>query len=100
MCLGWLLFRAQSVTQMVSMLHSIFFNFQCIQGLGIAPMVSQMIVYLIVILTVQLFQYWKDDPMIVLKSTIARRTIFYYICLVSIAIGGVIRATPFIYFQF
>jgi D-alanyl-lipoteichoic acid acyltransferase DltB (MBOAT superfamily) len=99
-CLGWLLFRAQTLEQMMHMFHSVVFNFHIMPDSGIGAMFSQMISYLIVIVTVQVVQYWKNDPMVVLKSNIVVRTIVYYLCLVSIAIGGVINATPFIYFQF
>ncbi len=94
-CLGWLLFRAQSMQQVFSMLQSIFFNFGIVRNTGIKFMAS--ILWLLII--IQLIQYWKNDLMFVYKRSPLITTVIYAIMFYSIAV----YSTPgyeFIYFQF
>jgi len=104
-CMGWLIFRAQSITQVLDMLYSLFFNF------SFSPDLLDMGLYLLffisVLIFIQLIQYVKDDLMIVMKWPAYRRTIlvlvivylFLYVMTLSeeALIGG---GSEFIYFQF
>ncbi len=94
-CLGWLLFRAQSMQQVFSMLQGIFFNFGIVRNTGIKFMAS--ILWLLIV--IQLIQYWKNDLMFVYKRSALITTVIYAIMFYSIAV----YSTPgyeFIYFQF
>lgn len=98
-CIGWLLFRAQSMTQVYHMLHSLLFNFRFDYGIGINDMIIKTVLYSSILLIVQLMQYWKDDLMAIYKWRPAyvaafHAIIFYLITMYSS--GG----AEFIYFQF
>lgn len=97
-CLGWLIFRAQSLTQMFHMLHSLFFNFS--YNFFTLQKATEVMSFIWLLLVVQMLQYRYNDLMIIFKSKTLVRIVFYYICLLSILLFGVYGAKEFIYFQF
>jgi len=100
LCLGWLLFRAQSMTQVFNMLQSLVWNFRFASGIGLEQIALKTIFFLWLLIVIQLFQYWKKDLMVMLKSHIVIRIAFCYICSLLLIIYGVSGAKQFIYFQF
>jgi D-alanyl-lipoteichoic acid acyltransferase DltB (MBOAT superfamily) len=99
-CLGWLIFRAHSMSQVFDMLRSLFFNFRIIRGIGLLNSVLYLAFLSWFLITVQFFQYKQNDLMFVLKSNTFIKAAFYFICLFSILFFGVSVSKQFIYFQF
>jgi len=100
MCIGWLIFRAQSITQAINMLHGLILNFQFTHVAELKDMVIRMVFFLWLLLTLQLFQYRKNDLMFIFKMPNFIRGIFYLIIFLSIVIAGARGGQEFIYFQF
>jgi len=98
-CLGLLIFRAQSMTQAVSMIQSLVFDLKFNQaeasniGLGIISFVW-------ILIMVQLLQFKTKDSMAVLKLHPVVRAIFYCVCLFLLLVYGATEGNEFIYFQF
>lgn len=97
-CIGWLLFRAESVTQAWHMFNSVIFNFNLTPSI-IAQGFKMVIFYLSVLLIIQFFQWIKKDLMVVYKCPTAVlatvQGIMFYL-MVTYASPGY----QFIYFQF
>ena len=99
-CIGWLIFRSQSVIQAFQMLHGLFLNFDPTTVAGIGYMVFRMMFFITLLLIVQMFQYWKDDLMVVYKSNPVVKAVFYFICFYLLILLGAGGGEKFIYFQF
>ena len=95
-CLGWLVFRAQSIAQALDMLRALALNFDLAGLVGL----KQVVFYIWVVAAVQIFQFLKDDLMVVLKMSVPARAAFYFICFYLIMIYGVAGGKEFVYFQF
>ena len=99
-CLGWLIFRAESLGQIFQMLRSIFFNFHIAHFVNLQDYGVKIVFYLCLLVMIQVIQYWKNDLMIIYKSNTVFRSFFYFILFVLIIIFGVTGGKEFIYFQF
>jgi len=99
-CLGWLIFRAHSMTQVFEMLRSIFFNFRIVHDLGLRETSLKLVFYLWLLLLVHLFQYKKNDLLFILRSNTYIKVVYYYACLFLLVFYGVTAGKQFIYFQF
>ncbi len=101
-CLGWLIFRAQSFTQIGQMLSAIIFNFDL--NLVRSPQMIltglEIIFYLFVLFFVQIVQYKTNDLLYMFKIPLPARVLFYYICALLLIIFGAYGGREFIYFQF
>ncbi len=97
-CLGWLIFRAESLAQVVQMIQTIS------AGTGLSTAGAQWLMHLIgfggLLLVVQLIQYMRDDLLILLRAPFALR----WVGQVALFYGFVLLGSPggqaFIYFQF
>ncbi|MFA5275296.1 MAG: MBOAT family O-acyltransferase [Candidatus Omnitrophota bacterium] len=99
-CLGWLIFRAESLTQAYSMLKSLFFNFQIIPKIGLKEMGLNIFSFLWFLILVQLFQYRKNNLMFILDASPLIRRLFYFVCYFLLLLFGATTPQPFIYFKF
>jgi len=99
-CLGWLIFRAQSLTQVWQMLLGLTSDFYITPDLHLGRVALKMVFFLWLLWIVELFQFRKNDSLIVLKSSVLIRTVFYYISFLLLLIFGVTGGKEFIYFQF
>lgn len=99
-CLGWLIFRAQSVQQIFEMLHGLFFNFKIVPGFNLRTELLNTLFYISPLIFVQSLQFYKKDMMAVLKLNILIKALFFVICFYLIIIWGVKSGQEFIYFQF
>ncbi|MFC1488281.1 MBOAT family O-acyltransferase [Thermodesulfobacteriota bacterium] len=99
-CFGWLIFRAQSIEQISQMLHGLTFNFDFMRGILIKTNIIQLAFFVFILGVVQLFQYWKRNLLVVLKTNVFVRAVFYTACFYLIWIFGVTTNEEFIYFQF
>jgi D-alanyl-lipoteichoic acid acyltransferase DltB (MBOAT superfamily) len=100
-CFGWLLFRAQNMTQLFTMLHGLIFNFDLTHNIGLIRFSAFKIAFFLwVLIIVQLYQYIKNDLTVIAKSNIFTRIAFYYTSVLLMISCGVTTARQFIYFQF
>lgn len=104
-CLGWLVFRAESMAQVYNMLQGLLFNFHI--ALGLADMIGGMSYFILFLLVIQVLQYVKKDLLLVIKWPKYAKLIFI-VAIIYLSFSGVIfggnvlikGGNPFIYFQF
>jgi alginate O-acetyltransferase complex protein AlgI len=98
-CFGWLMFRANSLTQLCNMLHSLFFDFNIVHS-GVKVIGCSIVFYTWLLLLIEVIQHRKNDLMIISKLATGWRYAFYYACFLSIMLFGYYGAKAFIYFKF
>ncbi|MCP4652140.1 MAG: MBOAT family protein [Candidatus Omnitrophica bacterium] len=114
-CLGWLIFRAESLAQIGQMIHALVFSFQLMPPIAAQLTPSAYLFAIVfwlkihikdlpfhtaVLLIIQWYQYKKNDLLAVFNSSTFIKVIFYYTCFLSIFFFGVAKKIQFIYFQF
>jgi len=99
-CFGWLLFRAQSLTQAYRMTEALICNFKFTNGSEIKFISISLIFYTCILIIIQIFQFLKNDHLFILKTKPALRAAFYVVCFCLLTIFGVSGGKEFIYFQF
>jgi len=97
-CLGWLIFRVRGVRLVFSMLKGIFINYHSVMGLGGFCLNIVQLIWLLVL--VQWMQFIEKDRMVIYKSNILVRAVFYIICFYAIVLYGAGGGKDFIYLQF
>ncbi len=95
-CLGWLIFRADSLEQAVVLLRAMLEH----PALPRAPELVRFLVVVVPLLMVQLVQYASDDLDVLARAPWYARSVFYTICFYGIVLGGEFGGEQFIYFQF
>jgi D-alanyl-lipoteichoic acid acyltransferase DltB (MBOAT superfamily) len=95
-CLGWLIFRATSLTQVWGMLDAIATRF-AVPATSVLLPVSLCILPLVLY---QLLQYLTRDLDIISKTPWFVRSAFYTSCFYAFVLGGNFSGGQFIYFQF
>lgn len=95
-CIGWLIFRAGSIRQILDMLGSFIFNFNVSLGMGFFSLIR--LVGMLIL--VQFAQFINNDQMVVYRSKIPLKAAFYVICFYLMVVYGVQGGKEFIYFQF
>lgn len=95
-CLGWLLFRAQSMEQALGMLSAIVHR----PAIPAASYLVPVLVVVVPLLIVQLIQYLSNDLDIIARTPWYVRSGFYTACFYAIVLGGNFGGQQFIYFQF
>ncbi|THB78233.1 MAG: MBOAT family protein [Desulfobacteraceae bacterium] len=97
-CLGWLMFRAQSFGQIRSFLFQMLVDLK--PDPAIYPQLIKLFFCLSLLTVVQVFKERTNDPYTILNWPPLIRGGIYLIVLLSIIIGGVQGGQEFIYFQF
>lgn len=97
---GWLFFRARSVSDALVMMKAIFTNFKWDPSLDIGFNLTLFIGFTWILIVVQFFQYKQNDLMVVYKAHPVVRTLFYVVTMLHLIIFGVTDGSEFIYFQF
>ncbi len=95
-CLGWLIFRANSIAQLVGMLRAIVYR-------PAIPASSYMLPVAVVILPLLLYQvaqYFSKDLDVMARTPWYVRSLFYTACFYAFVLGGEFGGGQFIYFQF
>ncbi len=95
-CLGWLLFRAESLEQVGGMLNAIVHR-------PAIPAASSLVPFLVCItplLAVQLAQYLSRDLDVISRTPWYVRSVFYTFLFYAYVRGGQFEGKQFIYFQF
>lgn len=95
-CLGWLIFRADSLEQAAGMLAAIFQRPAWPPGAYLVPAA----LVILPLMVVQLFQYLADDLDLIGRTPWYVRSLFYTACFYAIVLGGQFGGEQFIYFQF
>jgi alginate O-acetyltransferase complex protein AlgI len=95
-CLGWLIFRAGSMEQLLGMLEAIAYRPAIPPSAYILPIA----ITILPLLLVQFAQFaWKDLD-IVARTPWYVRSVFYTLCFYAFVLGGEFGGGQFIYFQF
>jgi alginate O-acetyltransferase complex protein AlgI len=95
-CLGWLIFRADSMDQAAGMLAAIVQR----PTIPAAAYLVPVAVTILPLLLVQLFQYCADDLDVIGRTPWYVRSVFYTACFYAIVLAGQFGGQQFIYFQF
>lgn len=96
-CLGWLLFRATSLVQVIDLLGAIVSGFG--SGHQTVILLTQLFSYLAILLVVQCIQWVKGDLLVLDRTPIAVRGVAYGVLFyLTVLHGG--TSNSFIYFQF
>ena len=95
-CLGWLIFRADSLHQAAGMLAAIFQRPAIPPAAYLVPVAAA----IIPLLLVQLHQYFADDLDVIGRTPWYVRSAFYTACFYAIVLGGQFGGEQFIYFEF
>ena len=95
-CLGWLIFRADSVEQAAGMLAAIFQR----PAMPAATYLVPVALTVVPLFLVQFFQYVADDLDVIGRTPWYVRSVFYTACFYAIVLGGQFGGQQFIYFQF
>ena len=99
-CIGWVIFRAPTLSQAMDMLASVAVNFVPTDPNAVMNSAGILLMLVLPLITIQVFQDLRNNTLIVLKSP---RVIRYGIILAlfwTTLLFGVFDAQPFIYFQF
>jgi alginate O-acetyltransferase complex protein AlgI len=95
-CLGWLIFRAASMEQLMGMLEAIVYR----PAIPASAYILPIAITIIPLLLVQFGQYATNDLEIVSRTPWYVRSVFYTICFYAFVLGGEFGGSQFIYFQF
>ena len=95
-CLGWLLFRAQSMEQAFGMLSAITTKF----AIPASSVLLPILVCIVPLLIVQIAQYVSNDLEVIFRTPWYVRSVFYAAVFYAIILGGEFGGKQFIYMQF
>ncbi len=98
-CLGWLIFRAQSPEQIYFMIKGLFTRFSLPEG-SIRFVYTHCFRFIWLLLVIQYLQYRKNDLLAILKMPAIIRGVIYFIIYYLIIVHGVEGGKEFIYFVF
>ncbi|HNR93372.1 MAG TPA: MBOAT family O-acyltransferase [Kiritimatiellia bacterium] len=99
-CLGWLLFRAESLHQIGAMLSALFTGFVWPSQLVLEHLVAAILFFGGLMMVIEWFQFRSSDLYVVLKWPLPVRVAVYLLMFYGLVIFGVQDAQSFIYFQF
>ena len=95
-CFGWLIFRAQSIAQIIGMTRAILER----PAIPAASYLVPVVLLILPLLAVQLVQYLTKDLEVILKTPWYVRSVFYTACFYAYVLVGNFGGGQFIYFQF
>jgi D-alanyl-lipoteichoic acid acyltransferase DltB (MBOAT superfamily) len=98
-CFGLLIFRAQSITQILNMLHGIVFSFTAV-GMNISSVALSIVSLTWLLVLVQAVQFIKDDPLFISRSNVVIKSLFFAACCYLVSKKGVSNGEAFIYYIF
>jgi len=100
-CIGWLLFRATSLSNALELTQALLFRFHPFANQKWIFVVIPFMFYAGFFVMTQCYQFFKKDLMAVYKLPRLARWIYYYFLLFGMLFwGGIAGNTQFIYFQF
>src|ERR1017187_4264898 len=95
-CLGWLIFRAESMEQVAGMLGAILNH----PAIPVASYLIPVALLIVPLWLVQLVQYTSRDLSVISRTPWYVRSVFYTACFYAIVLVGQFGGRQFIYFQF
>ncbi len=97
-CLGWLFFRAETMTQVFHMLRALVLNFHFVPQ--VSHMLKNLLTFSFILLMVQIYEYVRKDFFAPFKWKPLPQICFYLMIFYCILFLGVTSSEQFIYFQF
>ena len=99
-CLGWMLFRIESMGQ-ISTVEARLFDFtgDWFSSLALGDLYLLML-YSALVIALQVFQYRSNNPLVSLGWNLPTRVALYVAIYLSLTLGGAYDGPQFIYFQF
>jgi alginate O-acetyltransferase complex protein AlgI len=97
-CLGWLIFRAESVAQIVSYLRAVLFEFG--HPSAVRGDVARIAFYVLPLIALQLYKEATGDLHAIDRLDWRARGLMYFLMAALLASGGASGGQQFIYFQF
>ncbi len=95
-CVGWLIFRANSMEQLFGMLEAIWMR----PAIPASAFILPVAICIIPLVVYQFAQYMTKDLDIISRTPWYVRSVFYTACFYAFVIGGEFGGGQFIYFQF
>jgi hypothetical protein len=95
-CFGWLLFRAESMSQVAGMVRAIVER----PAIPASAFLLPVVLVTLPLLLIQLIQYLSKDLDIILKTPWYVRSVFYTSLFYAFILAGEFGGSQFIYFQF
>jgi alginate O-acetyltransferase complex protein AlgI len=95
-CVGWLIFRSESIAQLMGMLQAIVDR----PAIPASAFLLPVTIAILPLLLVQYAQYVSNDLEIVLRTPWYVRSVFYTICFYAFVLAGEFGGSQFLYFQF
>ncbi len=99
-CLGFLIFRAQSLDQLIRMFSALIRPWRGVDIPAFKSGFWELVFCIFVVSIIQLIQYLKNDELAVMKFGVIARAIVYVVVFYLILVHGVTGGKEFIYFQF
>ncbi len=96
--LSFLIFRAQSMSQMYHMIYGLTSNFGSIE-LALDG-IFRLLFFSWILIAVEIIQFWKNDQLVILKWNTITKSILYFICFYLMILYGIEGGKEFVYFQF
>ena len=97
-CLGWLIFRAESVEQIYGMLGSLGHGWEFTTL--VAQYSWQLCVFCVPLVCVQMLQEYSGDLNLLRKLSLVPQTIVYSTVIIALLTLGRFSGDEFLYFQF
>ena len=99
-CLGWMLFRIESMDQISTVGARLFdFTGDWFSSLALGDLYLLML-YSALVIALQVFQYRSNNPLVSLGWNLPARVALYVAIYLSLTLGGAYDGPQFIYFQF
>ncbi|MCA9403089.1 MAG: MBOAT family protein [Candidatus Omnitrophica bacterium] len=99
-CIGWLIFRAQSLTQLGAMGKAMLTPWVTSDPGLLTARLWQLVLYTYIVVLMQIMQYLRDDELVIFRIRIPVRALIYVVLFYMIVVRGVTGGKEFIYFQF
>lgn len=98
-CIGYIFFRAHSLTQAVEMIGQLFTKRWTLSSESLGNL-KVVLLYSAIPYSMQVLQFTTNSPLTMLKAPLVVRAAFYLICFYLLLIYGVDGSENFFYFQF
>jgi len=99
-CLGWLIFRADDIPQLGTLLHAVITSPTTTRVLESQSDLLGLMVSYLFLFVYEMIQFRRDDPYVIFKAHTAIRGFLYAAMLLAIILFGNYGGGTFIYFQF
>ena len=99
-CIGWLIFRAQSLTQLGAMGKAMLTPWVTSDPGLLTARLWQLVLYTYIVVLMQIMQYLRDDELVIFRIRIPVRALIYVVLFYVIVVCRVTGGKEFIYFQF